>query len=228
MGGLGPGHKSERARAARLRNIQKARAARRRAPLPWRSGLESRVIEQLVWQWWNSQEPRKWPAYRVARFLDVSHAWVAKLVKRFQADPGRMRRRMRAFAPATFDTLLRARQETQWQREHGRLRGPIRWRRVTYAKDRKRKTALVPNESEKRRAAKRSEAPPLLPYDRWPSWAAGLISPAASTGTFAPSLGSAPPARTAQSIPPRADTAIDANRPRRKGPLPFAFRRPRR
>jgi hypothetical protein len=52
MGGLGAGHKSERARLARLVNIKKARAARKREPLRWRSGLESRIIEQLVWQWW--------------------------------------------------------------------------------------------------------------------------------------------------------------------------------
>jgi len=135
MGGRGSGHKSERARRARLQNIQKARAARKRTPLPWRSGLESRIIEQLVWQWWNDPGPRKWPAYRVARFLDVSHTWIAKLVKRFQADPDRMRRRMRAFAPANFEKLQRARQETIWQREHGRLRGPIRWRRVKYSLD---------------------------------------------------------------------------------------------
>ena len=52
MGGLGAGHKSERARLARLVNIKKAPAARKREPLRWRSGLESRIIEQLVWQWW--------------------------------------------------------------------------------------------------------------------------------------------------------------------------------
>jgi len=75
MGGKGPGHKSPRAPQARLINIQKARAARRRPPLPWRAGLESRVIEQLVWQWWRSPQPR-WPALRVARLLGVSHTWV--------------------------------------------------------------------------------------------------------------------------------------------------------
>ena len=101
MGGLGPGHKSERARLARLVNIRKARAARKREPLRWRSGLESRIIEQLVWQWWvetsgewlvasarkNQGQIRKagrpayvkasagkpWAKLRVARFLEVSH-----------------------------------------------------------------------------------------------------------------------------------------------------------
>lgn len=163
MGGRGSGHKSERARRARLRNIQKARAARKRAPLPWRSGLESNIIEQLVWQWWNDPDPRKWPAYRVARFSDVSHTWVAKLVKRFQADPDRMRRRMRAFAPANFEKLQRARQETLWQREHGRLRGPIRWRRVKYSLSGRQHVAVVQTESEKRRRDALRPRPPGAP-----------------------------------------------------------------
>jgi hypothetical protein len=163
MGGRGPGHKSERARGARLRNIQKARAARKRPPLPWRSGLESRIIEQLVWQWWNDPGPRKWPAYHVARFLGVSHTWVNKLVKRFQADPVRMRRRMRAFAPADFEKLQRARKETQWQREHGWIRGPIRWRRVKYFLQGRQRTALVETKSERCRRDARSAASPSTP-----------------------------------------------------------------
>jgi hypothetical protein len=142
MGGLGPGHKSERARLARLVNIKKARAARKREPLRWRSGLESRIIEQLVWQWWvessgewlvasvrknqgqTREAGRPWAKQRVARFLDVSHTWVNKLVKRFEADPDRMRRRMAACAPASFEKLERAREETRRQRKFGWLRGP--------------------------------------------------------------------------------------------------------
>lgn len=199
MGGRGSGHKSERARRARLQNIQKARAARKRSPLPWRSGLESRIIEQLVWQWWNDPDARKWPAYRVARFLDVSHTWIAKLVKRFQADPDRMRRRMRAFAPANFEKLQRARQETLWQREHGRLRGPIRWRRVKYSLDGKQRTAVVQTKSEQRRrdplpagspgaprlGVQRNKAQqnsghldprnPFAPAPNLPPWARGIV-----------------------------------------------------
>ena len=218
MGGLGAGHKSERARRSRLVNIQKARAARKRAPLPWRSGVESRIIEQLVWQWWMTKDSGQWSAfakarqggqasarqasgeerqqqtsrnsgewlgvsgqrqdrgkaasssgyarhggqagvreadrrtpyrdrpwakYRVARFLGVSHTWVNKLVKRFEADPERMRRKMRAFAPATFEKLERAREETRRQRELGWLRGPIRWRRVKVTLEGKKKTVVA-------------------------------------------------------------------------------------
>ncbi len=257
MGGRGPGHKSDRARAARLRNIQRARAARKRPPLPWRSGLESRVIEQLVWQWWIDPGPRKWPAYRVARFLDVSHTWIAKLVKRFRADPDRVRRRMRAFAPADFEKLQRARQETQWQRERGRLRGPIRWRRAKHSLQGKQRTVLLETKSEARRrdarSAKSADAlGPRFPKNRaaisprtftsldLPPWAVGIVAPAAIAGSAvspANSLASSSAARQPASpntvslhpIPP-----LDIDRPpksleqKRKGPIPFAFRRPRR
>jgi hypothetical protein len=159
MGGKGPGHKSPRARHARLVNIQKARAARRRAPLPWRSGLESRVIEQLVWQWWQSPAPR-WPASRVARLLGVSHTWVNKLAKRFHSDPARFRRRYFPFAPATLEKLQRARQETLWRRQHGWLRGPIRLRRVRYTlDDGKTRTARLPTKSSLHSASRASAHP---------------------------------------------------------------------
>jgi len=164
MGGKGPGHKSPRARHARLINIQKARAARRRAPLPWRSGLESRVIEQLVWQWWQSPAPR-WPAYRVARLLGVSHTWVNKLAKRFKSDPARFRRRHAPFSPATLEKLQRAREETLWRRQHGWLRGPIRSRRVRYTlDDGKTRTTRLPTKASLSavaglRSASRASAP---------------------------------------------------------------------
>lgn len=177
MGGKGPGHKSPRARQARLINIQKARAARKRPPLPWRSGLESRVIEQLVWQWWQSPVPR-WPAYRVARLLRVSHTWVNKLAKRFKSDPDRFRRRHSPFAPATLEKLERARQETIWHHQHGRLRGPIRLRRVRYTlDDGKIRTMRVPTKASIKlpRAPRSSDNPSLPPaaLRDLPPWASG-------------------------------------------------------
>lgn len=180
MGGKGPGHKSTRARQARLVNIQKARAARRRAPLPWRSGLESRVIEQLVWQWWRSPAP-KWAAVRVARLLGVSHTWVNKLAKRFAADPDRFRRRYAPFPPATLDKLERARQETAWHRAHGRLREPIRLRRVRYTLQGKTHTARLPTKSSLPAVAGRptvANARTVLPSTvvrDIPPWARGIF-----------------------------------------------------
>lgn len=206
MGGRGVGHKSWRAREARLANIKKARAARKRPPLPWRSSIESRIIEQLVWQWWLSSEPnsatlnakeRPWAKYRVARFLGVSHTWVNKLVRRFQADPDRARRRMAAFAPATFEKLEQARAETLRQGEQNRLRGPIRYRRVNVTLEGKKRKVVVTTNSETRRREVLRQAPsnsaqnqlrastlnpprPAPPRDQEiPIWAKGLLPPAA-------------------------------------------------
>ena len=201
MGGLGAGHKSERARLARLVNMAKARAARKREPLRWRSGLESRIIEQLVWQWWvessgpslplrvnewlgvggwkNQVQTRKpWAKLRVARFLGVSHTWVNKLVKRIERDPERMRRRMSACAPASWEKLERAREETRRQRKFGWLRGPIRMRRVKWTLGGKSQRAVVWTQSEKRRreeARRGEQESPRLSYADLPAWARGAV-----------------------------------------------------
>jgi len=276
MGGPGARHKSARAQAARLANMAKARAARKREPLRWRSGLESRVIEQLVWQWWltargegrgvrgegggtgeallvfaesrptamrgmrargfqRKASPRKsgvsymrphyadaplgkgraglkpaptdaslrgggagvpapflkdalgevtrgpayakasagkpWAKLRVARLLGVSHTWVNKLVKRFEADPDRMRRRMAAFAPATLEKLERAREETRRQREFGWLRGPIRMRRMKWTLEGKTQRGIVWTRSERQRRETKNE--PRGPYAELPAWTRG-------------------------------------------------------
>ena len=288
MGGKGVGHKSVRALLSRQVNIQKARAARRRPPLPWRSGMESRVIEQLVWQWYQSsgewrvasggkrQKPgaqawgtrknekgkaasssggdrtgireadrrspkgqvgtpqiiarvqnKPWSAVRVARLLGVSHTWVNKLVKRFEADPERMKRKMRAFAPANLDTLERAREETRWEREMGRLRGPIRWRRVKVKIQGREMRMGVPTKEEMRRREKlkavtsgewrvaskqlQNQSPMRVAYGEAPSWARGLVL----TGD----TGSMITRGAGVRMPP-----IKTGTPR---PVPFAFRRRR-
>jgi hypothetical protein len=249
---------------------------RKRAPLPWRSGMESRVIEQLVWQWFlearsrpstgflrlrsgqagstlrverlEAGEPqsgvefrfadgrtgireadrrtpyreRPWAKYRVARFLGVSHTWVNKLVKRFEADPERMRRKMRAFAPASFEKLERAREETRRERERGWLRGPIRSRSVKVTlegrkrkivaatrAERKRRTAEVERERARLRqgygasSAQAGAAP--VRYEELPTWARGLLLPGDPGTATLPSSGR-------------------AGKPRA---VPFAFRRRR-
>jgi len=240
MGGPGAGHKSESARRARLANIAKARAARKREPLRWRSGLESRVIEQLVWQWWmasrgewlaasgwKKQERsrseaafvgtrgvvrrgrrfrtkaspvkagvsymgkiyseagrrateaklgaagRPWAKLRVARLLGVSHTWVNKLAKRFEADPDRMRRRMAGLAPASLEKLERARQETRRQRELGWLRGPIRTRRVKWTHGGKTQRAMMWTHAERRRQEGKDDGRSRVRDAEVPAWARG-------------------------------------------------------
>ena len=261
MGGPGVGHKSWKARQSRLVNIQKARAARRRTPLPWRGEMESRIIEQLVYQWWITdsgewrvtsgekyqlqiphtaktrpvrndnvksltghrvrRQERPWAKYKVARLLGVSHTWVNKLVKRFAADPERMRRRMAAFAPTSFEKLEQAREETRRQRERGWLRGPIRTRRVKLTLWGKKRVVTLPTRSEKRRTLLRQgyggqAGSEQLPYRELPMWARGLILPGgmAVTGPHA--------------TDPPGSPSRGPGRPRFTRAVPFAFRRPRR
>ena len=235
MGGKGFGHKSAKAVLARRVNIQKARAARKRAPLPWRSGLESRIIEQLVWQWWtlevggrklevgNSRRASEgealrykgkqpWAKYRVARFLGVSHTWVNKLVKRFEADPDRMRRKMAAFAPASFEKLERAREETRRQRERGWLREPIRWRRVKVTLGGKKTTVVAVTRAEKRRRDALRQARGEMQRD-----AASRPQRQAS----------AMPVRNAELPPWASGLTLAGSAGRKVRPVPFAFRRRR-
>lgn len=269
-----PRNQTPKALASRRRNLAIARAARSMEPRPWRSGIESRVIEQLVWQWWlttrgaaltlspNAFETaipsgararitrpkakprlapadRPWKKLRVARLLGVSHAWVGELVQRFEADPHRMRRRMAAFAPATYNTLLHAREETRRQRALGWLRPPIRSWRVKVLLHGRKRTVILPTQVEKRRRAglppNRWSAPIRLPYADLPAWAKGIfpplplaiapspravIMPPVHAGMAAAHPGIAPPARTTM-IPPVSPPSAT---PR---PVRFVFRHTR-
>ena len=251
--------------------------------MPWRSGLESRIIEQLVWQWWMDKnsgqwtgvsgeerqrrrlarggveaEPqlfrraqsvaggaarpapagRPWAKYRVARFLGVSHTWVNKLVKRFEADPDRMRRKMAAFAPASIEKLERAREETRRQRERGWLREPIRYRRVKVMLYGKKRKVIVPTRGNKQQIPHTS--PPVhVPLARQASRPVRNDSSVqrdsasrAGAASSAPTKASAMPARYAE-LPAWASGLPlpgDAGMATRRGPraVPFAFKRRRR
>jgi uncharacterized protein (TIGR00369 family) len=97
---------------------------------------------------------------------------------RFEADPDRMRRRMAACAPASFEKLERAREETRRQRKFGWLRGPIRMRRVKWTLGGKAQRAVVWTHSEKRRqeeARRGQQGPPSVSYADLPAWARGAV-----------------------------------------------------
>src|SRR5688500_15398122 len=57
-----------------------------------------------------------------ARQLGISHTWLQKLVRKFAADPGEMRRIEAAWGQPRFSELARAQEETLRMREIGRLR----------------------------------------------------------------------------------------------------------
>ena len=83
-----PSHESS------MRNLAKARA-KMRPPRPWRSTQESQMIRRFVFQWSTCRGTK--PSGRTwARALGISHTWLQKLVRQFQADPSQMWRLQRA------------------------------------------------------------------------------------------------------------------------------------
>src|SRR5208282_971663 len=104
-----------------MRNLEKARSMGR-PPRPWRSRDESRMIRRYVFLWYTarSKKPsgREW-----ARQLGISHTWLQKLVRQFQADPIEMYREMRRCGDPKFEQLSRAREFSRKMRERGELRG---------------------------------------------------------------------------------------------------------
>ena len=103
-----------------MRNLAKAKA-KWRPPRPWRSSEESRMIRRYVFLWLTCRGTR--PSARAwARELGISHTWLQKLVRRFQADPGEMLREMHRFGDPSFAHLTRAREHTQRMKEDGKLR----------------------------------------------------------------------------------------------------------
>jgi hypothetical protein len=103
-----------------MRNLAKARA-KGRPPRPWRSNQESQMIRRYVFQWLTCRGTR--PSGRAwARQLGVSHTWLQKLVRKFQADPTPMLREARCCGDPSFAQLSRAREFTQRMKEAGKLR----------------------------------------------------------------------------------------------------------
>jgi hypothetical protein len=163
---------------ASLRNLKKARAAWSHPPRPWRSLYESRVIKRLARQWFISREPRKWSGRAVARWLGVTHTYIQKLVREFATDSSEMERETRRHAPATFEQLRLAQEETRKQKDHGWLRPPCRWKIAEFEIGDSVARVLVPTKAEElRKAAEASGRFPgpayIAPRDL-PLWALGL------------------------------------------------------
>lgn len=117
-----------RAYDASLRNLQKARARRKELgayPRPWRSKEESLMIRRLVLWWHTSRDNQKPTCRNWAKQLTISHTWVQKLVREFEADPNEVRR-LRGYGDPKLDQLNHAREHTRQMRERGELRRPAR------------------------------------------------------------------------------------------------------
>jgi hypothetical protein len=82
---------------------------------------ESRMIRRFAFLWRTGRGSK--PSGRAwAKQPGISHTWVQKLVRQFQADPTEMYRDVRRCGDPTFAQLTRARECTQRLREQGELR----------------------------------------------------------------------------------------------------------
>lgn len=109
-------------------NLAKAKA-RWRAPRPWRSESESRLIRTFVWHWHLGRGP--WCSGRaLARWLGVSHTHIQKLTRTLSRSESDFLREVAYSGLPTIEGLRRAREESRQQREYGRLRTQPRWKAV--------------------------------------------------------------------------------------------------
>ena|SRR5215469_18317854 len=104
-----------------MRNLAKARAVGR-APRPWRSIDESRMIRRYAFLWHTGRGNKPSGRDR-ARQLRISHTWLQKLVRQFQEDPNGMYRDFLRFGEPQYAQLCRAKERTGIMRERGELRG---------------------------------------------------------------------------------------------------------
>src|ERR1700694_5207447 len=91
-----------------MQNLQKARAKWRK-PRAWRSSQESQMIRRYVFQWLTCRDRSRPSGRDWARQLGISHTWLQKLVRQFQADPSKMYRELRASGDPKFVQLSRDR-----------------------------------------------------------------------------------------------------------------------
>jgi len=161
---------------ASRRNLEKARA-RGRAPRPWRSTQETRIIKRLVWQWLTYRGPGKWSGRTVAAWLGVSHTYVQKLVREFLADQSKTKRGVCSSHPATFEQLSHAQRESRAQKAQGWLRPPRRYRLAKFKIGDQIMRVVVPTKAEERRrvqkAAPRASRNPQVPHEVL-IWATGI------------------------------------------------------
>jgi hypothetical protein len=117
-----PSHESS------MRNLAKAKA-RWRAPRPWRSESESRLIRIFAWHWHLGHGP--WCSGRaLARWLGVSHTYIQKLTRTLSRNESDFLREVAYSGLPSVEGLRRAREESQQQREYGWLRTQPRWKAV--------------------------------------------------------------------------------------------------
>ena len=106
-----------------IRNLIKAfESPNWHPPRPWRSKEHSRMVRRFVWQWYTCRDRNKPSGRAWARSLQISHTWLQKLIRHFQADPAGIQREMLRYGDPTLEQLNRALEHSRRMRERGELR----------------------------------------------------------------------------------------------------------
>ena len=87
------------------------------------------MIRRFIFQWLTCRDRNRPSGRAWARDLGMSHTWLQKLVRRFQADPSEIYQEARRTGDPTFAQLTRARDYTQRMRK-GATRMGIRRRGI--------------------------------------------------------------------------------------------------
>ena len=80
------------------------------------------LFHRYVFLWYTGRGSK--PSGRAwAKQLGISHTWLQKLVRQFQADPSEMYREVRNHGQPAYAQLTRARECTRRMKDQGELRG---------------------------------------------------------------------------------------------------------
>ena len=90
------------------------------------------MVRRYVFWWFTSRDRSKPSGRDWARQLGISHTWLQKVIREFQADPTEMWRLQERYGDPSFSQLEKARSDTETMREKGELRSWCRSKRVFY------------------------------------------------------------------------------------------------
>jgi len=75
-------------RESSVRNLLKAvDSPNWHRPRPWRSREEAEIVRRYAFWWFNCRDQNKPSGRDWARQLGISHTWLQRLVREFEADP---------------------------------------------------------------------------------------------------------------------------------------------
>jgi len=83
------------------------------------------MVRRLALWWWTCRDSSRPSARAWAKQLGITHVWLLKLVRKFETDPGEVRR-LQAYGYPTPEQLDRAKEYTKRMRNRGELRSTRR------------------------------------------------------------------------------------------------------